>query len=330
MASNQTQDKQNSSDEIDLGQVFQLIGRGFNNVFLFFLRFYSYLKSNVFILIALVIVGFGLGFGLNKLTTKKLKTEIIVKPQLESKNYLYDVIDEIQSNISSKDTLYFKRIGIENVDFNGLEINISRVIEEGNTDSDLKYLKLLQSFENTDAIADIVRAELQNKSSFNHRIIIDYKNVEFGEVFAKKVISYINTNTHFGNILDTYRTNANDRIEQNQLLLNQIDIIIVNYSNSLTSKKENTTANQIIVDNKEEVNVPKLFELKNLLLRDIESKRLELIEKVEPITVVNFGKSQVIKKSFFGKNIVFIPILLLSIFFLISLIRYLNKRIHEL
>lgn len=330
MASNQSPDKQNSSEEIDLGQLFQLIGRGFNSVFLFFLSIYSYLKSNILILITLVIVGFGLGFGLNKLTTKKLKTEIIVKPQFESKNYLYDVIEEIQSNISSKDTVYFNNIGIKNVDFSGLEVSVSRVIEEGNTDSDLKYLKLLQSFENTDAIADIVRAELQNKSSFNHRIIFNYKNAKFGVEFVNKVISYINTNPHFGDILKVYRTNASNRIEQNQVLLNQIDIIIANYSNSLISQKDNMPSSQIVVDNQEKVNVPQLFELKNLLIRDIESKKRELVEYVEPITIVNLGKSQVVKKSFFGKNIVFIPIVLLSLFFLISLIRYLNKRIHEL
>jgi len=330
MASNQSPSTQNNSDEIDLGQLFQLIGRGFNSVFLFFLKIYHYLKTNILILITLLIVGFGIGFSLNKLTAKKLKTEIIVKPQFESKNYLYDVIEEIQSNINSKDTLYFKSIGVENIDFSGLEISVMRVIEEGNSDSDLKYLKLLQSFENTDAIADIVRAELQNKSSFNHRIIFNYKNKRFGEYFAQKVIAYINTNSHFGDILKTNRSNAVNRIEQNQLLLNQIDKLIINYSNSLTVKKDNTPSSQIILDNQEQVDVPKLFELKNLLIRDIELKKIELVEKINPITIVNFGKSQVIKKSFFGKNLVFMPMILLVLFFIISIIKYLNKKTREL
>ena len=117
-----------------------------------------------------MVLGLAIGYGLNKVVSKKLKIEVIVKPQMESKNYLYDAVDEIQSNIIANDTLFFKSIGIDKIDFNGLEVDINRVIEEGVTDSDLQYLELLQSFENTDAIADIVRAELQNKSSFNHRI----------------------------------------------------------------------------------------------------------------------------------------------------------------
>tara|TARA_R110000744_G_scaffold85495_1_gene167100 strand:+ start:51 stop:1046 length:996 start_codon:yes stop_codon:yes gene_type:complete len=330
MADNQSPTTQNSSDEIDLGQLFKLIGRGFNAVFRFFLRAFLYLKKNIFILIGLVVFGFALGYGLSKIISKKMKSEVIVKPQLESKNYLYDVIGEIQSNISAQDTLFFKNIGIEEIDFNGLEVDISRVIEEGNTESDLKYLELLQSFENTDAIADIVRAELQNKSSFNHRITFYYKNLEQGKVFANQVMNYINTNAYFGGMLKVYRNNAINRIEQNQTLLAQVDVIITNYTNNLASKKDNLVSNQIILDNQEQVSIAKLFELKNVLIRDIESKKLELEERSESVSIINFGQPQVVKNSFFGRNIVFIPLLLLSLFFLISLIRFLNKKTHEL
>ncbi|MEP5831285.1 MAG: hypothetical protein ABJ300_13495, partial [Maribacter dokdonensis] len=92
MASNQSPSTQNNSDEIDLGQLFQLIGRGFNAVFRWFLRVFLYLKKNLLILIGLVVVGFAIGYGLNQIISKKYKTEVIVKPQLESKNYLYDVV----------------------------------------------------------------------------------------------------------------------------------------------------------------------------------------------------------------------------------------------
>ena len=270
-------------------------------------------------------VGLAIGYGLNKMTIKKLKTEIIVKPQMESKNYLYDVIDEVQSNISAKDTLFFKNIGLEDIDFTGLEVSISRVIEEGNTESDLKYLELLQSFENTDAIADIVRAELQNKSSFNHRITFYYNNSEEGKVFANKIMRYINSNSYFGGLLKIYRSNAT-----NQVLLVQVDEIIANYTNNLATKKENPVSNQIILDNQEQVNVARLFELKNVLIRDIESKKLELQERSDSISIINFGQPQIVKKSFFGRSIVFIPLVLLTLFFLLSLIKYLNKKTHEL
>ncbi|TLP80744.1 hypothetical protein [Maribacter sp. ACAM166] len=330
MAENQTPENQNSSDEIDLGQLFKLIGKGFNSVFRSFLRFFLYLKKNIFILIGLVVVGLAVGYGLNKIISKKLKTEVIVKPQMESKNYLYDVINEIQSNIDSKDTLFFKSIGIEEIDFDGLEVHISRVVEEGNLENDLQYFELLQSFENTDAIADIVKAELQNKSSFNHRITFYYKNVELGKNFANKVMLYINTNIYFDGLIEVSRGNATSRIEQNQVLLKQVDEIITNYTNSLAVKKERPIGERIVLDNQEQVNIADLFQYKNLLIRDIETKKLELKERTEPVSIINFGQPQAVKKSFFGKSIVFIPLLLLCLFFFVSILGYLNNKSKEL
>lgn len=317
---------QDSSDEIDLGQLFQLIGKGFDSLFKFILRVFVYLKRNIFILIGLAAVGFAVGYGLNQIVSKRQKTDVIVKPQLESKNYLYDVIDEIQANIDAKDSSFFESIGIEEVDFAGLEITVNRVIEEGASDRDMQYLELLQSFENTDAIADIVRAELENKSSFNHRITFYYKNEELGVQFAKKVMEYINSSTYFDEVLTISRNNARGRIEQNELLLDQVDKIITNYTNNLASRNNAVSSERIILDNQEQVNIADLFEYKNLLIRDIEIKKLELAEQTEPISIINFGKSHEVQKSFFGKNLVLIPSILIVVFLFVSFLVYLNQK----
>lgn len=333
MAEHQTPANQNSSDEIDLGQLFHLIGRGFNALFRFFLRIFIYLKKHIFILIGLIVLGFALGYGLNQIISKRLKTEVIVKPQMESKNYLYDVINEIQSNINAKDTVFFKSIGIDEIDFTGLEVTIAPVDDNKvSTEGELKYLELLQSFENTDAIADIVRAELENKSSFNHRIVVFYKNAERGKDFAKKVMKYINSNDYFFRLTEINRNNAMSRIEQNIVLLKQVDDIIANYTNSLATKANTSTSvgERIVLDNQEQVNIADLFEYKNRLIRDIELKKLELEENSEPVSIINFGKPQVVQKSFFGKNIILIPIILLLLFFSISFLRFLNNKTKEL
>ncbi|WP_437371624.1 hypothetical protein [Maribacter litoralis] len=327
MASNQSPSTQNNSDEIDLGQLFQLIGRGFNAVFCWFLRVFLYLKKNILLLIGLIIIGLIVGYALNSIISKKLKTEVILKPQLESKNYLYDVVHEVQSNILAKDTLFFKSIGIDNVDFNGLEILIGRVVEEGSTESDIKYLELLQKFANTEAISEIVKAELQNKSSFNHRITFYYKNAEFGKKFTEQILSYINSNTYFQNLLKVQRDNAVDRIQVNESLLKQVDEIILNYTKGLESNRDNDQSSEhIILDNKDQVNVADLFEYKTRLIRDVELKKLELIEQKEPINIINMGQPQVVLKPFFGKNLVLIPLVLITLFFLLSFLVFLNKK----
>lgn len=326
MTENQTPDKQNSSDEIDLGQLFQLIGRGFNAIFRWVLRVFLYLKKNILILIGLLVVGLVIGYVLSKITAKKLKTEIIVNPQLESKNYLYDAVNEIQSNILVKDTVFFKSIGVDAIDFNGLEITIGRVLEEDNSESDLQFLELLQTFEKTDAISDIVRAELKNKSSLNHRITIYYEDVRFGDEFAKKVITYINSNEYFKGLIEVRRTNATNRIKENEDLLKQVDNIIVNYTNGLATKPNGAVGDRIILDNQEQVNIADIFEYKTQLIQDIESKKLELEQQTEVASIINFGKPQAVQKSFFRKNIILMPVLLLVLFLILSIIRFLDAR----
>ncbi len=45
-----------------------------------------------------------------------------------------------------------------------------------NLETEMKYLELLQSFENSGAISDIVRAEILDKSSMDQRITFYYKD----------------------------------------------------------------------------------------------------------------------------------------------------------
>ena len=109
MADNQN--NTNGSDEIDLGQLFKMIGNAFNSVFRGFLRFFLYLKRNALIIIGLAVLGVAVGFGLKQVISKKMKIEVIVRPNLESKEYLYDVVDEIQANIEAKNEDFFKELG---------------------------------------------------------------------------------------------------------------------------------------------------------------------------------------------------------------------------
>lgn len=320
-----------NNDEIDLGQLFKFIANGFHKLFIAFLRFFLYLKRNILILASLLILGVGAGFGLDKILTKKLKTDVIVKPQMESKNYLYDVVDEIQGNIKAKNLNFFKEIGIELEDLKGLKIEINSIDDDKeSSENEIRFLELLQSFENTDAVADIVRAELQNKTSFNHRITFFYKDVKKGKIFSEKVMAYINSNTYFDGLIQIYRKNATSRIEENTTLLKQVDQLISNYADQMTEKDVISGSDRIVLDNQERINITGLFSLKNNLIRDIESKNLELNQRTNAIKVINFGKTQEVQKPVFKNLKVFIPSLLISGFFLFSFLLFIDKKSKDL
>ena len=320
------------SDEIDLGQLFQMIRRGLMNLFKAFLKLFVYLKRNTIKLGILGIVGLAIGFGLNQIVTKRQKTEVIVKPNLESKNYLYDVVNEIQSNIRAKDTVFFSGIGINVEDLIGFKIEIQPVgarTTTGNIDSDIKYLELLEKFRGDDLVTDIVRTELLNKSTLNHRITFYHKNGEDGKGIAKKLIEYINSNDYFNELVKIYRDNAQERIRQDQNLVEQIDDMVAKYSEKMASSDQKGEG-RIVLDTEEQLDITGLLGLKNGLIRDMERKKLEIQGQKEAIRIINFGNSQEVQKSFFGKNIVLIPTVLIILFFLIDILKFFNRKAKEM
>ena len=188
-----------NSDEIDLGQLFQLIGKAFNRVFKVFLGFFLYIKKNIFILGGLVVIGVAAGYGLNQITTDLMKTEVIVKPNLESRNYLYEIVDEIQANILAKDTLFFNNLGISIDKIQGFRITVESLGDTRNvSDQGTEYLELLKGFEgSSEAISDIVRAEILSKSTLiDHKISFYFKDPKLGQEYANKLMIYLNYNPY--------------------------------------------------------------------------------------------------------------------------------------
>ncbi|MEX0288868.1 MAG: hypothetical protein AB3N14_07130 [Flavobacteriaceae bacterium] len=324
--------KNAASDEIDLGQLLHLIKSGFDKLFKNFLRLFVYLKKSIIKLVILGVVGVALGIGLGKITTKRLKTEVIVKPNLESRNYLYDVVNEIRTNVKTKDNTFFEEMGIDAENLKGFQVHIEPVEkqnEKSSTDDDIKYLELLEKFRGDDLIADVVRTEVLNKSTLNHRITFTYKDGESGPGIAAKLIDYINSNDYYKELVKINQENALSRIEKNEQLVQQIDKLVGNYSDKISSASQNSDG-RIILEDEQQLDITSLLALKNSVIRDIEEKKMEIQTHKEVIRIINFGNPQEVEKSFFGKNIVLFPLLLIGLFFLIDFLKLLNRKSKEL
>jgi hypothetical protein len=323
--------KPGNSDEIDLGQLFKMIGNSINRLFRGFLNFFVYVKKNIYWLGGLVVAGAVLGYGLNKLVGVEQQIDVIVTPNLDSKEYLYDVIEEIQSNAKAEDTLFFRELSVDIDKLKGFNIEIQPVVKEqsSNFEEELQFLELLQKFENSDAIEDIVRAQLMDKGSLDQRISFTFK--ETGTVMeeARKIMAYINSNDYYEELINIHSENAQQRIRQNDSLIKQIDLLINNYTQKMM-KEDRGSEGRLVLENEEPLNIPSLFNLKNQLIKDTESKKLELKQKQEAITIVNFGKPYQVIKPLFQKNIVLYPLIFIGFFFLVTLFKYLNRKSKEM
>lgn len=320
-----------ASDEIDLGKFFNLIGHGLNRVGRGFLSVYLYIRRNIYWLGGLIVVGFAIGILLKSFIVERQKIDVIVTPLLNNSDYLSDVVAEIQSDIKANDTTFFRSLGMDIAKMDGFEVELTalRQVRADAKSQDLEFLELLKEFGQSQAAADIIRSELQDRTTRDHRITFYFRNPEIGTDYAKKLTDYINSNEFYQKLNVVYRENAKERIQRNDSLIAQIDILIQKYTEQM-SNASGLQAGSLVLENQEPLNIPSLFELKNELIRDSELKRLELIRREEAIRVVNFGKPHQVQKPLFGKWIVLLPIILVSIFILISFLKYLNRKANQI
>jgi len=331
MAEQTSSNTPQSSDEIDLGKLFKLMRKGFDRFFRAFLRTFLYLKRNAFLLIGLILIGLVIGFFLNISVDKKLKTEVIVKPNFESKDYLYDVIGEVQANIVAKDTQILNKIGIDIDDLRGFEVSIEPIEkadkDQKQTEDDNTYLEILQNFKDQEFVSEVIRSEILDKTVLTHRITFLHKNPFNGQQVVGKILDYINANPYFVEMRTVYENNAGDRIAKNKELIEQIDNLIENYTQQLM--KSDAGARQestIVFDTEKGLDVTSLLSLKNGLIKQIGDKQIELVQQKDAVNIINFGKTQEVKNQFLNKSLFLLPLLFLGLFFLWALLKYLNKK----
>ncbi len=95
---------QNTSDEIDLGQLFQMIGQGFQRFFNFIgsifkglfhllILFLLFIQKNIIILVSVAILGGMGGYFFDKSLPEKYVSKMVVEPNFNSVQQLYNNID---------------------------------------------------------------------------------------------------------------------------------------------------------------------------------------------------------------------------------------------
>ena len=327
--------KPSESEEIDLEQMFGMVRKGFKKLGNAFLRLYLFLRRNFLKLAIIFVVGIGIGLALNTLIPEKLKMEVIVRVNFDSRNYLYDAVEQIQANVSARDTVFLRQLGIADYNLKGFKIEVEPLEEEKELDSDrikleMQYLELLQNFKDENYVLDIIRSELNRKSSLNHRIIFTYADVKNSKAIGEKIINYLNNNSYFKDVKTIYEQNATSRISKNMELVDQIDELISNYSKGMVNRGDKLGQATVFMEGENGLNIPSLLTLKARLIKEVEEKKLDLVQQKGTLTIVNFGETQSVRKPFFNKRIVAIPMYLILAFFFLSFLLYLNRKADEL
>jgi len=207
MASNQA----NNSDEIDLGQLFQMIGRGFQKLFDFIasifkglfhilILFLLFLQKNFLILtIAVVIGGIG-GYILDKYKAPKYISKMVVEPNFNSVQQLYNNIDFFNDLAKAEDSVALANA----LDIKVVEAaTIKKIFVDSYSDENQK-VKLFDDFikelDTTTIKALDYESYLKNFNSMDarfHQISVISTNNTIAKKLQATIISSIATNDYF-------------------------------------------------------------------------------------------------------------------------------------
>ncbi|PKH66758.1 hypothetical protein CXF59_12635 [Flavobacterium sp. ALD4] len=307
---------QNQEDqEIDLFLILKKIGNFPQWISTMLFKSIQFFIKNGIIILVLLIIGFGLGYYLDK-NQKEYNHQIIVAPNFKSTDYLYSKIDLLASKISEKDVLFLKSIGI-NDPSQLTKISIEPIVDVykliSNNEQNFELLELMA--QNGD-LKTIVKESTTSKNYNYHTIILSTNGVTRQSDFVDPILNYLNSSSYFEEIQKISVGNIQQKIKEKEATVLQIDGIVnafsnrngnAKYSDKLIYYNENTQLNSIIKTKDSLINVLGTLKI------DLFNSRKVISDNAIILNIKN-------NKSINGKMKLVLPILFISLFIIFGFI----------
>jgi hypothetical protein len=294
----------NDDQEIDLVQVSKKINAFFEAINRSIFRGIQFFVRNWIIVLVLVLVGFGLGFFLDK-TNKMYIHEIIVKPNFESNDYLYSRINLLEAKIKENDTLFLKGIGFSNPkSIKSIEIKPIIDVYGFSTKSPQNFEVLKLIAEDGD-MNKIIEDETTSINYTYHQILIKTNSKVAEKKFIKGMLSFLNSSDYFLKIQEQEVKNVKILMKQNDSIIKQIDGLL--NEAKLNSDKESRNANLVYYNDNNQLN--DIIKTKENLIKDQGFYQLNLINYDKIIKEVSAVCNLYDIKAVYGKYKLILPII---------------------
>ncbi|MEO9512897.1 MAG: hypothetical protein ABJN84_07865 [Flavobacteriaceae bacterium] len=337
----------NSSDEIDLGQLFQLIGRGFQKFFNFIGNIFKglfhllilcllFIQKNFVVLIAAIVIGMVGGYFLDKVSPEKYISRMVVEPNFNSVQQLYNNIDFYNDLAKAEDSIALAAsLGINHWE----AASIKEIFVDSYSDENQK-IKLFDEFirelDTTTIKALDYEAYLKNFNAMDarfHQITVIATNSYVAKKTQPTIVGAISANDYFKlqKEINDENLGLQDSIYRQQL--SEIDSLQSLYKRVLVKEADKPMqgTNINLAENGESQNK----ELALVQERDVLKERLvdlnkERANKSEIINVISdFPLRGVEQKGFLKSYKFLLPLILLGfvlgILGIIDLNRYLKN-----
>lgn len=311
-----------NNEEIDLGDLFKLIKKGFEKLGDIFLRFISFLLRNAIVLIILITIGAIAGYFLQKKTPKLVKTEMIVASDFGSAEYLFKSVKELQYKVKIKDEATIEKLGFKNPNI-GLSLIIKPIINlDEFTKEEETYFEVLNESNFLDEEAKeglILQTAKFYKITLYHVSNIDSRKILRG------VLDIIRDNDYFKEVYKLNSKKIDFLINSNEYLISGIDSLVANYSKNLSNHKELTTSTLYNINNS--LDVGEMIGNRADLVEELDNLYSKKVANEELFRLVDLGyPSEIEEKSITSYKIILIPLLLVLAYFgLIIFVRVVQK-----
>lgn len=301
MSTNQQTNK--NEEEVDLGSLFVIIGRGFSKlfnfignifkgIFHFFISILIFLKENIVKIGIATVIGFAIGVFIQVKSTDKYESEMLVQPNFKSANQLYDNINYYNDLVKQKDTANIQKT------FN-LTKQEAASLKKFTIEPILNENDIINSY--NDFILDVDTTTVKSydyedfKASFS---LLDYKihkiNVisEKNDVFDKLddvILSSVIKNKYFNRVKELTNENLNRTDSLLRTNLGQIDSLRVVYMKVMLeeAKKQNSGTSIDLGGQKKTTKELELFETNRKINEELEDIVKDKSEKYEVINVIS-------------------------------------------
>ena len=308
--------QQHSSEEVDLGYMFRSIGEIFKKLARLFILVIAFVRKYILFIIGLIILGIILGYFLDRDSVNVYENRLIVIPNFESVEYLYDKTDELNFKIKTGDSLYLKEIFGKN--YGAVKkIEIEPIVDIYNfttkSRENIDVFRIL--FENQD-MKEFVE-DMTTSKQYKYQKVKVYILGKNSKELLEKLLSFLNENQHFKEYQEMYIQNTSKRLSETDKMIDQADSVI----KSITSTSTSTNPNPPVYASFNN-DFYSIFRYKDILLKD----KLELLKKskdevaiIKPV-IINYN---ILEGGFATlKNVIKIPIYLILLFSFIFFLRF--------
>jgi len=315
-------DQKNNEEEVDLGSLFVIIGRGFSNLFNFIKGiftgiFHSVIKALLFIKknfrpIGIAVIIGGVIGGVKEFNKEDLfYSQLVLEPNFKSTRQLYNNVYYYNDLVKQKDTTLLKKI------FN-LEMSVAASlrkfqIQPVQIDSDI-----INSFDVLISSLDTLSVKSFGYESFKesftnydykfHRITVRAEKNDVFDKLADVIISSVVNNNYFKRIKTITNKNLNrtDSLYRQNLI--QVDTLRNVYMKVMIeeSKKQTSGTSIDLGGQKSKTKEIDLFETNRKINQDLEEIAIKKSTEYDVINIISNFQPIGTKINFITENYIFL------------------------